>query len=177
MPPPWSVRVLASLRSCAAPALLLGLSLAIAAAAFTIVNALIWRPLPYPDAERLITPRGVLRSWSPAMFDTLRRHDRTFTNVTGVHERGVSLTSPTGSRFVRLEAVTSSYFDLLGVRPISGQQFSSPHDDWSVESPLLLLSHRLWTEQFGGDAQALGRVIQVEGRARSPASCRPALPG
>jgi predicted permease len=174
MPPPSSVRVLASLRSCAAPALLLGLSLAIAAAAFTIVNALIWRPLPYPDAERLVTPRGVLRSWSPAMFDTLRRHDRTFTNVTGVHERGVSVTSPTGARFVRLEAVTSSYFDLLGVRPISGQQFSSTHDDWSVESALVLLSHGLWIEQFGGDARVLGRVIQVEGRAFTIAGVLPA---
>ena len=174
MPLPSLVRILALLRSSAAPALLLGISLAIATAAFTIVNALIWRPLPYPDAERLVTPRGVLRSWSPAMFDTLRRYDRTFSNVAGVHERGVSLASPTGARFVRLEAVTSSYFDLLGVRPISGHPFSSAHDDWRVESPSVLLSHRLWTEDFGGDANVLGRVIRVERQAVTIAGVLPA---
>jgi hypothetical protein len=145
-----------------AMACVLALALGATSAVFTIVNALLLRRAPYPDADRLLVAAIGSRSWSPAMLRAFETANTTFDRIAGVHERAATLTTGDAIDVIRLEAVTSQYFEMLGIRPPIGA-VSGSFDDPRA-SPLALISSALWHRTLGRRPDVLGRRITIDER-------------
>jgi predicted permease len=151
-------------------AVTLALGIGATVAIFTVVNAVLLRPLPYPDADRIVTIRhhapGInmpeLQS-SPGLLDHYREGSATLTRVAGYEMRQRNLTGSGKPERVRAIAVTPELFDALAVRPALGRAFSEP--DTQQNSPLVgILTDALWRSRFGADPAIVGRQVQVDGR-------------
>ncbi len=152
--------------------LCLALGIGATTAVFTVVDAVVFRPLPYPQSERLVRiyteftdfPGGGLRRFpvSPPEFvelrDTLRNFDRMASWVTN----GVNL--GTAAEPVRVTAtyVSGTLFDALSARPELGRPIT-PADDQSGAPLTIVLSHGLWKRAYGGEPGLLGREVKVNG--------------
>src|SRR5262245_27414058 len=143
--------------------LVLSLGFGATSAVFAIVNALVLKPLPYPDAERLVTASIGARVWSTRMLDAIAAANTAFDEIAGVHERAVSLTGEGGAEVVRLEAVSTSYFDLLGARPAVGRVWRTAEDTIGARPVSALVSDGLWQRRYGADPALVGRPIDVDG--------------
>src|SRR5262245_55925179 len=148
-------------------ALGIGASLAI----FTVVNAVLIRPLPYPDSDRIVEVRhhapGLnmpdLES-SPGLIQRYREHARTLTPMAAYSNRRVNLTGSGSPERVNGVAVTAEVFDVLATRPVLGRPFNE--GDTRKGAPLVtILTYDMWQTRFGGDRGAVGRSVQLDGRA------------
>jgi putative ABC transport system permease protein len=152
----------------AAALLTLAIGIGANAAIFTIVDAVLLRPLPYADPDRLMTvgDRTAAGGAGNVGFATVidwRERSRTFESFAMM--RSWLPTLVTDGEAERLPAVRVSwnYFDMLGVRPALGRGFSADDDrpdHWRV----LLLSDRLWRRRFGADPAAVGRTVVMNDR-------------
>ena len=163
--------------------LIVGLGVGASVTVFSVVNALLVRPLPFRDPERLVwisngdAPDLSARTTQVRHVWALQRESRTLADVAGYSEffgaGDHSLTSGTGEpeRLTRLQ-VTGNFFPLLGVRPAVGRVFTS---DEAVDGGprVILLSHRLWQRRFASDPGIVGRSITLDGE---PASVVGVLP-
>src|SRR5215471_9306865 len=141
-------------------------------ALFTVVNAVLMKPLPYPAADRLVSLRltdptfhgtyvsfpvnaAHVQAWRErcASCETLAAIDSTTTTLTGVGESE------------RLDAarVTAPFFDVLGIVPSPGRAFSDA-DDHPGADGVAVISHALWIRKFGGDPSTVGRAVTLDGR-------------
>jgi predicted permease len=148
--------------------LTLALSMAATGAIFTVVEAVILRPLPYQTPERLVRVTADLQRLSledaglsaAELFDY---RDRTglFDQITGVWPITANLTGT--SRPERVETVLSGpeYFQLLGARPQLGRLFG-PQDYQPGISPVVVISDALWRRGFGADPGVIGRTLRID---------------
>lgn len=144
---------------------LLTLALGIGAnsAVFTVVNAVLLRPLPYADPERLVAvgDRDADGFPSNVGFATVvdwRERSRTFESFAMMRSWQPTLSINGEAERVPAVRVSWNYFDMLGVRPALGRSFTADDDrpdHWQV----LLLSDGLWRRRFGGDPSVVGRSI------------------
>ncbi len=150
-------------------AAILTLAVAIGAnsAIFSVVNAVVLRPLPFPQPDRLVsvasmnvrgTPRPTLLSYFT--FFEFRRAG-VFERIVSYRDFGVTLTG--GDLPVQLDGQVVSWdlFDVLGVPPVLGRSFLA-----SEEAPgarVVILSHDTWQTHFGGDPSIVGRSIVIDG--------------
>ena len=151
--------------------IILTLALGIGAntAIFSIVNTLLFAPLPYPHADRLMAvtfasaERLGDRLWPYPKYAAFARHQATFDVTAAYGSR--RLTAVTGDLPVRLEAevVTASYFPMLGIAPAHGRIFTPDEDRDPGQAPVVILSDALW-RQFGADAQVVGKTLTINGR-------------
>ncbi len=167
----YSVRVLLKQPSFTLIAVLtLALGIGATTAIFSVVNAVLLRPLPFPQAERVVrlwetTPQGngLRVAVRYPNFQDWRQQNQAFTHLAAYREDGFNL--QTGAEARRLEGarVTVDFFNVLGVQPAQGRAFSSQEDTPGGER-VVILSHALWQQSFGGDAQWLGRQLKVDGQ-------------
>jgi predicted permease len=158
-------------------ALTAALSLAIGIGAnttiFTVANGLLFRaPTGVAEPHRLVdidrTRRGF--HFAPIGYDTLldiRRRTVTLTDVYG-HQpvaQPMSLSGPNGAERVFGNYVTSNYFAVLGVNPAAGRLFLPTEDQVPGDSPIVVLSHTLWTRRFNQDPRVVGQIIRISGRS------------
>lgn len=136
---------------------------------FSAVNAILLRPLPYSDADRLlaITSENIPRGYhgtniSYPDYVSWRDDNRSFSSM-GIWT-WVTKTITTGETERMLGAsVSANLFPTLGVRPVLGRNFV--HEEEIVAaSDVLLLSYGLWQRRFGSDSSIVGRTISVDGR-------------
>jgi putative ABC transport system permease protein len=145
--------------------LCLALGGAATSAVGTLISALVLRPLPFPDAERLVRiwfeePGGDPRiSLSIPEFDDFRQA-RSFDAFLGTARVRVVALFGTGAERLRGEGVTRGYFDLLGVTAHLGRLLT-PSDHSPSTSPPVVLSHGAWTQYFGADATVIGRELRT----------------
>ena len=149
----------------------LALGIGASTAIFSIVDAVLFRPLPFADSDRLVTvgDRNPDGSSSNAGFQTMmawRDRSRTLEGFAGT--RPWTPTLATNGEGERIQAVRVSwnYFDLLGVRPLIGRTFTPADDnargdDWPAYA---LLSESLWRRRFGGDPAIVGRTASLNDR-------------
>ncbi|MBD8524281.1 ABC transporter permease [Pseudomarimonas arenosa] len=149
---------------------LLTLSLGIGAttAIYSLLNATVLAPLPYPDAERLVrvqerTPDGMMFSASEPNYLDFRQRSRSLELIVALKQSSFSLRS--GGEPIPAEglAVSDGYFDLLGAQPVLGRAFVAEEDQPGAAAKVVVLSHQLWQQRFNGDAQILGRDIDLDG--------------
>jgi putative ABC transport system permease protein len=149
---------------------LLTLALAIGAttAIFCVLYAVLLSPLPYKDPARLIvlnetTPKVGEVSVSYPNFLDWRAQSRTLAQMAAVRGMGLNLAGITQPENIGGEAVSPNFLSMLGVHPFLGRDFASSEEKTGT-APVVLLSYGLWQSHFGGDRNAIGRAITLDGR-------------
>ncbi len=151
------------------------------AAVFSVVNSVLLRPLPYPDADQLVAvrhsapgapgqPDGL--NLSPSMFFTYADENRAFQHV-GIWIAGPNtVTGVAEPEEVRSVLVTHGVLEALNVQPALGRWLNQ--SDQTPEGPArLMLTYGYWQRRFGGESSIIGRSITVQGRPHeSWGSCR-----
>jgi putative ABC transport system permease protein len=157
-------------------AIMLTLALGIGAttAVFSVVNAVLLRPLPYQDADRVVliaeTFRGGRGSASGGHFADWTNQSRTVEATSIWQLRTINLTEGEPER-LRAARVTPSFFDVLYVRPALGRYFL-PEEN--ADSRVTVLSHPLWVSRFNADSSIIGRQIRLSGEPHTVVGVAPA---
>ncbi len=138
-------------------------------AIFSVVNALLLRPLPYPDPDRLAilwlrSPGiNIMQDWpSPGEFDDVRTQNRSFAEMSISQGGGATLIGPDRPENVELLRTSSSLFHLLGAKPLYGRLLL-PEDDTPGKAPVAILSYSIWQRLFNSDPGVIGRSIALNG--------------
>jgi putative ABC transport system permease protein len=140
-------------------------------AIFSVVNAMLLQPLPYPDADRLVmvwttTGAGNNAAAWPEYLDW-RAQSRSFEEMAVWRGQSVTFTGGAEPERVSGAFVTSTFFEVVGARPVLGRTFRPEETDPATAQPLAVISHALWTRRFGGDHAILGRTLVLNGQPRS----------
>src|ERR1700758_5498522 len=136
-------------------------------AIFSIVNAVLLRPLPYPDADRIMVlneSSGPGQDYSVALPDYFDwRNDNTvFEHLAATHKESRNLSGVPGRDPERVScaSVTRNFFDVIGLRPEIGRTFSED-EDMVGAPPVVVISDRLWRRAFNRDREVIGRSITL----------------
>ncbi|NNF25814.1 MAG: FtsX-like permease family protein, partial [Gemmatimonadetes bacterium] len=152
----------------------LSLGLGAVAAVGTVVDAVLLRPLPYPDEDRVmrvlhVMERGSTNPLAAVTQQFFEDENRTFEAFGGHWDPGFATLSGDGDAERILSVrVTQGLFDVLGARPVLGRLVDEEDGALGNESPVVI-SHGLWARRFGSDPQVVGRIIQLDGRSREVA--------
>ncbi len=150
-------------------------------AIFSVVNAVLLRPLPYKAADRLVTfwasnqqmgYSGPATVCDPDFFEW-RDQSKTFEEMAGFRWATANLTGLGEPDRLLGWHVTASLFPMLGVRPVVGRVFSSD-EETPGHSHVVLISHKLSQSRFGTDADAVGKAIKLDGESFTVAGVMPA---
>jgi predicted permease len=165
----FATRMLAKNPSFAAISILaLALGIGANTAIFSVVNAVLIRPLPFEDADRLVLLWGNVRRQaverrgaSFADYLDWREQSKSYESMAAYWD--ATFTDYTGDEPERLngETVASAYFPLLGVAPIAGHAFTAS-DDQPGAPQTALIGHGLWMRRFGGSADAVGKSLRID---------------
>ena len=165
-------------------AAILSLALGIGAntAIFSIVNAVLIRPLPYPDAEALV---GVFNAgetrgkpsadmgFGPGLYAAWRKHSTTFDEFGVWGQAPATVTGVGDPEQVNAITITQGILPALGVPPLLGRWFSV-EDDSPGTAQTVILSHAYWMRRFGADERVLGRQLAIDGVTREVIGVMPA---
>ncbi len=161
---------------------LMALALGIGAntAVFSVVNAVLIRPLPYEDPDRLmmVFESNPQKGWkqfvaSPANFLDWREQNQVFEQIAATSRASFNLTGEGEPERIPGSSVSGNLFDLLGVKPALGRAFST-EDDRDTSPPVVILSHGLWQRRFGSDANIIGRTLTLNGKSSTVIGVMPA---
>ncbi len=141
----------------------LALGIGVNSAIFSVINAVLLRPLPYNDSERLVTFRS--NQSAPDLAD-VEAQSKTFSTIGGQVVQPLDYTAGSEPVQVQVGLVTGRFFETLGVQPQLGRVIT-PDDDKPGSPFIAVLSHALWQRQFGGDQQILGKTIPLSGNIYS----------
>ena len=149
--------------------LTLALGIGANAAIFSVVNAVVLRPLPYRDADRLVVVwdnlvrHGLKDIVASALeYTEFRDRNRVFERMAAYDTKGFNITGIVSPERVDGAVVTASLFPLLGVSPAIGRLFDEADERPGVER--IMLSHALWQRLFAGDRGIVGTLIAVDGK-------------
>jgi putative ABC transport system permease protein len=161
----YAIRALRRSPGFAAVAILtLALGIGANSAIFSVVNAVVLRPLPYRDAASLVLiETSPLILAAPWMTSSWREYGRTLTDFAGFNgPRSATLVAGDEPDQVQSALVTWNFFSFLGVVPAVGRDFTEA-DGASSAARVALLSHDFWTTRFGGDFGVIGRSVRLSG--------------
>ena len=168
----YALRVLAKDFGFSAVAVLtLALGIGANTAIFTVVNAVLLRPLPYPQSDRLLllyntnlkraSGRG---PFSLMRLDQLQSQARSFSNLAGFCNETFNLTGVDQPEQLTAARVSANFLDTLGVHPLLGRDFL-PEEDREGAKPVVLLSEGLWQRRFGGNPNIIGSSLTLDNQA------------
>jgi putative ABC transport system permease protein len=151
-----------------AAALTLALGIGATAALFSVIDAIVLRPLPYNDVKRIVSiqtysPSGdwQMSSW-PGYLET-RRLNRTFEALAGYEDFwGMTLKVGDQTRYLNVDQGTDNFFDVFGVRPLLGRTFA-PGEDQPGKNNVVVLSYEVWRQSFNADRNVIGKVVNLDG--------------
>lgn len=130
-------------------------------AMFSIVNAVLLKPLPYPEGQELVSMWPEKR-WSLNMMNDVRERVQSYDGITA-HNTGVlTLFGESEPQPLEASSVTSNHFDVLGVQPMMGRGFEDA-DAIGGNGPVAILSYGLWQRAFGADPGVIGRNVELAG--------------
>ena len=157
----------------------LALGIGANAAIFSVVNAVVLRPLPYPDGDRLVVVWGNLHRpgveeipGSAGEYVDYRDGNRTFDAIAAYDTTGFNLTGSGEPERVDGAVVSANFFAALGVLPEIGRAFRGT-DEQPGSNDVAVISHALWTRRFGADRAIVGRTVSIDGRAVEIAGVMP----
>lgn len=162
--------------------LTLALAIAINTAIFSVVDAVLLKPLPYPDSSRLAlvtttrhaggaveTDHGQTGATWVAIRDRATSVD---TAVYSTWPTGVNITASGKASYVQQQRVGAGFFKVFGIAPLIGREFTVD-EDRPGGPPAVILSHALWRAMFNGDPQVVGRTLMLRGEAATIAGVMP----
>ncbi|HXA66651.1 MAG TPA: ABC transporter permease [Bryobacteraceae bacterium] len=150
----------------------LALGIGASTAVFSLVNAILLKPLPYPNSERIVIPRRLAPAglnlgyeeipWDLREFHVLRRESKAFQHLGAFKSDSFNLTGSGDP--LRLEGIRASagFFPALGVAPEIGRVFTSAEDQPGHEHEVIL-TDQLWRDRFSSDPAILGRAVELNG--------------
>ena len=153
----------------------LGLGIGANATIFNFVNAIEFRPLPFPEPERLMdvsedNPQELCAGCGVGTayptFQFWRRNAGSFTALGAYREDAFALAGEGEPERVGGAAVSAGLFSILGVTPVLGRGFTTA-DDVPGAPPVLLLGYGLWLRRYGGDTAVIGRTVRLNGVPRT----------
>jgi predicted permease len=139
-------------------------------AIFTVMNAVVFDPLPYPDSARLVTMYNIYpgagatdrgANAAPDYFDRRQLTD-VFESVALVEDSGYDVGAEGSPVRLNGQSVTPAYFHTLGMAPALGRSFSE-EDATLGKEKFAILSHGLWKDMFAGDRAVLGKTVRLSG--------------
>lgn len=149
--------------------LTLALGIGANTAIFSVINAVLLRPLPYQDPERLV---HVLRTQPPIMRGPISRPDffewqsqqKVFQGIAAYYSATFNLTGSDEAERIGGARVSESYFSLFGIAPALGQFFLST-DDQPGGGRVAVISYGMWQRRFGADPKLIGKTLTLNGEA------------
>ena len=164
--------------------LTLGLGIGAVAGVFALVDGVLLRSLPYPEADELVLVRqqNPETEWNTSVVDfrAIESETRSFEAVAAMQSMDVVLTGGPQPQWVNARRVTARFFDVMGVRPARGRGFH-PGEDQPASAPVVVLGHAFADRHFGPDADPVGRTLTLDGVAHTVIGIMPAgagqLPG
>jgi predicted permease len=168
--------------------LTIALGIGVNAAIFSVVHAVLWRSLPYPEADRIVAieadTAGVPTAYSsPGPVFDLRTQSRLITGIAQVEGRDASLMIDGVMESVAAARVTDDVLPLLGAQSLPlGRTITTAEDSYGYVLKGVVISHGLWLRRFNGDPQVIGRRLTVNNFdvrvvGVMPAGFRLVLPG
>src|SRR5215813_397078 len=151
--------------------LTLALGIGANTAIFSLFEGIVLAPLPYREAERLVTVWYSI-SVNPRIypsapdFQDWRRNARSFEQMVAIGWRARDLTNPGTPEHLGGREISSGFFSMLGVNLRLGREFSSQEDQPGGD-PVVIISNRLWQDRFGASPEALGRSVTLNGIDRT----------
>lgn len=149
-------------------------------AIFSVVNAVLLRPLQFKDPEQLVivwedaTFAGFPRNTpAPANYIDWKTQNQSFEDMAATAETSFNLTGDGEPERVAAHAVTANFFPLFGVQPLLGRSFV-PEEDQPGARKVAVMSHSLWQSRYGGDQNILNRDIQLNGEKHTVIGVMPA---
>jgi predicted permease len=156
--------------------LTLALGIGANTAIFSVVNAVLLKPLPFPASEELVAIGGIdlTETASPPKLSSIcypdyfdyREQNRSFTGMTVYRDLNLALVDEQEAQSVRGEKVSGEFFDVLGVKPIMGRGFARA-DEQPGGGPggfKVILSYGFWQAHFDRASEVIGRVLMLDGR-------------
>ncbi len=159
--------------------LTLALGIGANTAIFSVINAVLLRPLPYRDPDRLVLVKEslpktdwLLLSASPAEFLDYKEGNQVFSDIAAFTDLSVNLTGRGEPERVQAARVSASLFPLLGTEPLRGRAFL-PDEDQVGRNNVVILSYGLWQRSFGSDPSILGQMVKLDDRPYTVAGVMP----
>jgi len=149
----------------------LALGIGANSAIFSVVNAVLLQPLPFPDTKSLVSVWD--GGHSLAEFAYVRDRSRTLeTTATYMPNMGVSLSGSEEPMRLTSANVSAGFFDVLRIQPMQGRFFQKGEDGPGADR-VAVISHALWRDRFGSDPTIIGRPIEVDGVSRQVVGVAP----
>ncbi len=152
-------------------------------AVFSVLDAVLLRPLPYAEPDRLATGVAAIRfggaehemsSINGALWAALRENATQVDTAAFGFSEGVNLAAARGAQYVRLQRVTAGFFRVLGVRPLAGREFTEMEDRGGGPKAAVL-SYGLWERLYGGDRGVVGRSVLLAGESYTVVGIMPVM--
>lgn len=158
----------------------LALGIGLTTAVFSIVHGILLHPLPFDRPDELVALHTIRQRGdtfdaalsAPNFMSLKEEQSRAFTNLAGAVDAARTLTG--GNEALRLDGarVSAGFFDVLGVPPMLGRPFHQEENEPGRDR-VVVISHGLWQQRFGGDATVLGRTIQLDSIAHTVVGVMP----
>ena len=156
--------------------LVLALGIGANSAIFSVVNAVLLRPLPYPEASRIMQvwhvppaksfPGLTMFSVSPANYLDWQSQSSSFEHMAAYGFAGFTFGGKEHPEAIQGASVAADFFSLLRVRPLIGRTFS-PDEDRPGQGHVVLLGYKFWRDHFASDPGIVGRNVTLDGQAFS----------
>jgi predicted permease len=150
-------------------------------AIFGAVNAVLLRPLPYPQPDELVRvyktplkePERIGGAVSPPDFTDWRRDSSAFTELAAYDNDSFALTGEGAAEQIPVGEVTGGFFSVMGTPPLLGRAITTTDDPMGARD-VVVLSHALWVRRFGSSPSILGRQLMIDGVSREVIGVMPA---
>jgi predicted permease len=147
-------------------------------AIFSVVNAVLLRPLQYPNAERIVAieelnEKGSRVQVTPANFLDWREQNTSFEHLAAILARTANLSAADESERINLAMTSSNFFQVFGLQPQMGR-FFLPDEERAGHDAVAVLSYGLWQRHFGGDPSLVGQSIMLDGQPYTVVGIAPA---
>ena len=154
--------------------LMLAVGIGATVAIFALANAVLLRPLPFAAPDRLMIVHllapdreapGVSRPniWSYPKYQAFRENQHAFESMAAFGAGSWNLTGTDDPQRLSGEFVEASYFDVLGVRPVTGRTFSADETRAPASAPLAILGYGVWSRRFGLNPAIVGQAVNLNG--------------
>jgi putative ABC transport system permease protein len=158
--------------------LTLALGIGANTALFSVVNGVLFNPLPYPHAEQLVwlaesKPNFATGSISFPNFRDWQKDNRTFSGMAVYRSYNFNILGLGDAEQVRARFITSDFFSVLGVNPVVGRTFAPGEDDIG-RSPIVMISEELWKRKFDSSPDVVGKNINLDGTGYTIVGVTPA---
>ncbi|HEX8726097.1 MAG TPA: ABC transporter permease, partial [Gemmatimonadaceae bacterium] len=156
-----------------------GLGIAATTAIFSVVNGVLLRPLPYPNADRIVqfwevNPSGHDMAAAEPNFDDLQARARSFSLLAKMADYGVvSVSGPRDPVRAQIAVVSRNFFHVLGAQPVAGRLFR-PEEQQRGAAPAAIVSYGFSQRAYGGGAAVLGAQLRIDDRSYTVVGVMPA---